>query len=169
MNKDTKFPFPDLNKLLDEVFGQVDQFSEKLQAEVEKNFPFHGRGAWGEGLDFYPAYSYPPMNVYLTTDKSLVIEMAMAGFQQEDLSLQFVGDSLLFSAKPQFVEEVEGLRYLKRRLKVKPIEEQKYFVPVDKFDQKAVSAVFKNGLLRITVPSRSVVEPKEGVKVDIQG
>jgi HSP20 family molecular chaperone IbpA len=29
--------------------------------------------------------------------------------------------------------------------------------------------VFKNGLLRITVPSRTTVTPKEGVKVNIQG
>jgi molecular chaperone IbpB/HSP20 family protein len=169
MNKDNKFPFMDLNKLLDEVFGQVDSISEKLQTEMEKNFPFHGQGQWGEGLDFYPAYAYPPMNVYLTGDKSLVIEMAMAGFQQEDLNLEFVGDSLLFSAKPQPAAEVEGLRYLKRRLKIKPVEQQKYFVPADKFDQSQVSAVFKNGLLRITIPSRTTVTPKEGVKVNIQG
>jgi len=169
MNKDNRFPFMDLNKLLDEVFGQVDSISEKLQTEMEKNFPFHGQGPWGEGLDFYPAYAYPPMNVYLAGDKSLVIEMAMAGFQQEDLNLEFVGDSLLFSAKPQPVAEVEGLRYLKRRLKIKPVEQQKYFVPADKFDQSQVSAVFKNGLLRITVPSRTTVTPKEGVKVNIQG
>jgi molecular chaperone IbpB/HSP20 family protein len=168
MSKDNKFPFPDLNKLLDEVFGQVDSISEKLQTEMEKGFAFHGHGMWGEGLDFYPGYAYPPMNVYLTPDKSIVIEMAMAGFQQEDLSLQFVGDNLVFSAKPQNLEETEGLRYLKRRLKVKPVEEQKYFVPADKFEQGMISAVFKNGLLRITVPSKSIVTPKEGVKVDIR-
>jgi molecular chaperone IbpB/HSP20 family protein len=168
MSKDNKFPFPDLNKLLDEVFGQVDSLSEKLQNEMEKNFPFHGHAVWGEGLDFYPGYAYPPMNVYLTPDKSLVIEMAMAGFQQEDLNLQFVGDHLHFSARPQFFEDTEGLRYLKRRLRIKPIDEQKFYVPTDKFDQANISAVFKNGLLRITVPSKAVVTPKEGVKVEIK-
>jgi len=165
MNKDNKFPFMDLNKFLDEVFGQVDTFSEKFQTEMERTF--HSRGPWVEGLDFYPAYVYPPMNVYLTTEKDLVIEMALAGFQQEDLELQFVGDYLLFSARPQVVEENEDLRYLKRRLKLKPVDQQKYYVPADKFDQTKVSAAFKNGLLRIMIPSRTVVTPKEGFKVEI--
>ena len=166
MNKDNKFPFMDLNKFLDEVFGQVDSFSEKIQSEMERTF--HTRAQWTEGLDFYPAYAYPPMNVYLTEGKDLVIEMALAGFQQDDLELQFVGDYLHFSARPQTVEEVEGLRYLKRRLKLKPVEQQKYYVPADKFDQSQVSAAFKNGLLRILIPAKVVVTPKEGIKVEIR-
>lgn len=151
----------DLNKFLDEVFGQV----EKIQFEMEKNFPFNKNAC--EGLDFYPNYSYPPMNVFLTKEKDLVFEMALAGFRQEDLDLKFVGDYMFFSAKPQPVEEGEEIRYLKRRLKLKPIEEQKYYVPEDKFDQKKVSANFKNGLLRIQIPSRQEVQPKEGVRIEI--
>ena len=166
MNKDNKFPFMDLNKFLDEVFGQVEGISEKLQTEMEKTF--QTRGPLGEGLDFYPAYAYPPMNVYLTNEKDLVIEMALAGFQQEDLELQFVGDYLHFSARPQTVEEGEGLRYLKRRLKLKPVEQQKYYVPADKFEQAQVSAAFKNGLLRILIPAKVAVTPKEGIKVEIK-
>jgi HSP20 family molecular chaperone IbpA len=165
MNKDNKFPFMDLNKFLDEVFGQVDSISEKFQSEMERTF--QARGPWAEGLDFYPAYAYPPMNVYLTGEKDLVIEMALAGFQQEDLELQFVGDYLHFSARAQTIEDGEGLRYLKRRLKLKPVEQQKYYVPADKFDQTQVSAAFKNGLLKILIPSKTIVTPKEGFKVNI--
>ncbi len=89
MNKDNKFPFMDLNKFLDEVFGQVEGFSEKLQTEMERTF--HGRGPWTEGLDFYPAYAYPPMNVYLTTEKDLVIEMALAASSRTTLSCSLWG------------------------------------------------------------------------------
>jgi len=167
MSQDNKFPFMDLNKFLDEVFGQVEGLSEKLQNEVEKTFQV--RSPWTEGFDFYPGYAYPPMNVYLTATKDLVIEMALAGFHQEDLQLQFTGDYLLFSARAQVLDEAEGVRYLKRRLKLKPVDQQKYYVPADKFDQAKVSATFKNGLLRILVPSRTVVTPKEGFKVDITG
>lgn len=166
MNKDNKFPFLDLTKFLDEVFGQVDSFSEKLQSEMERSWK--ASGLWTEGLDFYPSYSYPPMNVYLTAGKELVIEMALAGFQQEDLSLEFVGDSLFFSAHPQVIEDGDGQKYLKRRLKLKPVDQQKYYVPADKFDQSAISASFKNGLLKIVVPPKEVVSPKEGVKVEIR-
>ena len=47
MNKDNKFPFMDLTKFLDEVFGQVEGFSEKLQTEMERTFQAHG--PWSVG------------------------------------------------------------------------------------------------------------------------
>lgn len=162
-----KFPFVDLSRILDEVFGQMGEFSEKLQCEMEKNFPFHEKG-FGEGMDYYPSYAYPPMNVYLTQDKSLVFELALAGFRQEDLDLKFQGDSMIFSAKAPQADSTEGLKYLKKRLKLKEIEPQRYYVPEDKFDRNQVSAQFKNGLLRIVVPSRTEVKPEGGVKVNIQ-
>ena len=165
MNKDNKFPFMDLNRFMDEVFGHVEGFSEKFQTELERKF--HDHGSWTEGIDFYPSYAYPPMNVYLTAERDLVIEMALAGFSQDDLELQFVGDYLHFSARPQVVEESDGLHYLKRRLKFKPVEQQKYYVPVDKFEQTKVTAAFKDGLLKIVIPSKEAVMPKEGIKVNI--
>jgi HSP20 family molecular chaperone IbpA len=167
MNKDNKFPFMDLNKFLDEVFGHVESWNEKFHTEMERGWGI-GKGV-AEGLDFYPTYSYPPMNVYLTSDKSLVLEMALAGFNQEDLELQFAGDYLVFSARTQVIDEPEDVRYLKRRLRIKPVEQQKYFVPADKFDQSQVAATFKNGLLRVVVSARIDVAPKPGVKIEIKG
>ncbi len=166
MMRDTKFPFMDLNKFLDEVFGQVETWNEKFRTEMEKGWGF-GKGL-AEGLDFYPAYSYPPTNVYLTPDKSLVFEMALAGFEQEDLELSFVGDYMVFSARTQVLEDEPDVRYLKHRLKLKPIEGQKYYVPADKFDQSQVAASFKNGLLRVVVSPKDAPATKPGIKIEIQ-
>jgi HSP20 family protein len=132
-------------------------------------FPFN-KGKWfGEGMDYYPGYSYPPMNVYLTTDNSLVFEFALAGFRKEDIEVQFKGDYLVFNAGfPKAAQEKnEQLRYLKKRLKRKAIENQKYFVPADKFEQEKTLASYADGLLKILIPSKEVVEPKEGIKVKI--
>lgn len=167
MNPKDKFPFVDLSNFLDEIFGKVDSLHEKIQSEVEKNNPF--TKVWGETMDYYPAYSYPPSNVYITPDKAIVFEMALAGFRQEDLDLKFVGDYMLFSAQLDATQEIEGLRYLKKRLKLKPIEEQKFYVPEDKFARDQVSATFKNGLLRIVIPSQGEVKAKPGVSIKIKG
>ena len=61
----------------------------------------------------------------------------------------------------------EGIRYFKRRLKLKDIEKQKYYVPADKFDQEKVKAVFKNGILKVTVPPKETTESSEGIKIEI--
>lgn len=166
LNKD-RLSF-DLGKIMDDIFGVAEDMAEKVQTEVEKNFPF-GKHHLGEGLDYYPAYSFPPMNVYLTSDRTLVVEMALAGFKQEGLDLRFQGDFLIFSGKYQDSgESTEGLKFLKRRLKLRSVEDQKYFVPEDKFDRDRTQAVFKDGLLRIMVPWKVSGRPSEGIKVEIK-
>ena len=64
-------------------------------------------------------------------------------------------------------ETAENVRYFKHRLKLKDIEGQKYFVPADKFDRDKVKAVYKNGLLKVTIPSVENVESKEGIRINI--
>jgi HSP20 family molecular chaperone IbpA len=60
------------------------------------------------------------------------------------------------------------VQFFKRRLKLKSIEEQRYFVPADKFAQARVQARFRNGLLRVTIPAREQAGPPQGFKVNIQ-
>jgi HSP20 family molecular chaperone IbpA len=61
----------------------------------------------------------------------------------------------------------EDVHYFKRRLKLKDIEKQKYFVPLDKYDQDKVKAVFKNGILRVTVPPKAEPDQNDGIKIEI--
>jgi HSP20 family molecular chaperone IbpA len=61
----------------------------------------------------------------------------------------------------------EGARYVKRRLKLKDVEKQKYYVPADKFAQDRVKAGFKNGILKVSVPPKEESETTEGVKIEI--
>jgi HSP20 family molecular chaperone IbpA len=60
------------------------------------------------------------------------------------------------------------VQYFKRRLKLRDIEEQRYFVPADKFDQAGTQANFKNGLLRLVVPPREQAETGEEIHIDIR-
>ena len=107
------------------------------------------------------------MNLYLTQEKELVFEFALAGFREDDIELEFQGDYMIFSAKAPDMEPEEDVKYFKRRLKFKEIENQRYYVPEDKFDRESVKAIFKNGILKITVPPKEHVETKEGIKVEI--
>jgi HSP20 family molecular chaperone IbpA len=108
------------------------------------------------------------MNIFLSKDKSLVFEIALAGFEEKDIDLQFKGDYLHFSATAaKAAEEEEGVQYFKRRLKLKSIDQQRYYVPEDKFDRDKVEARFKDGLLRVVIPAREEEKEKEGIKVRI--
>jgi HSP20 family molecular chaperone IbpA len=115
------------------------------------------------------------MNVFMTEDRSLVFEFALAGFDEKDINLSFQGDYMVFSAKINSADSAENtiklsddnVRYFKRRLKLKDIEKQKYFVPLDKYAQEKVKAVYKNGILRITIPPKDEVDQHDGIKIEI--
>ena len=152
---------------MDEIFEAAEDFTNVFSEGMN----FHpGKGfKWGERRDFYPMYSYPPANVYMTDNKELVFEFALAGFLEEDINLEFRGEYMYFSAKPPAEFEDPGnVQYFKRRLKFKSIHEQKYFVPEDKFDRDNVKAVFKNGIFKVTVPPHEEVKTQEGVKINIE-
>ena len=152
----------DIGQIMDEIFEATKSFGEAFQDNFKK-----GNYGYGDDVDYYPSYSYPPVNIYLQEDKSLIFEFALAGFSEKNIDLTFKGDYMIFSAgKPEMSVE-ENVRYFKRRLKFKEIKNQKYYVPEDKFDREKVKAVFKNGILRISVPPKEVIETKEGIKVEI--
>ena len=166
----------DLGKIMDEAFRVAQNFGEAFGEKMAEGFPsaeemrehFRDKFKWHSHGDFYPYYSYPPMNIFLAKDKSLVFEIALAGFAEKDIDLQFKGDYLHFCAKaPKAAEEEEGIQYFKRRLKLKGIEEQRYYVPEDKFDRDKVDARFKDGLLRIVIPAREEEKEPDGIKVRI--
>jgi HSP20 family molecular chaperone IbpA len=116
------------------------------------------------------------MNVFMTGDRSMVFEFALAGFDERDISLSFQGDYMVFSATLSPVKNGEdgenravdeSLRYFKRRLKMKDIEKQKYFVPLDKYAQEKVKAVFKNGILKVSIPPKDEPDQNDGIKIEI--
>ena len=163
--------YMDIGSILDEVFESAKDFGAKMGKEFGAPPPPDGFSQhWNEteGADYYPSYSYPPMNIYLTPERSIVFEFALAGFEESNLSLIFQGDYMVFSARIGVEEQPEdNSRYIKRRLKLKDVERQKYYVPADKFEQEKVKAVFRNGILTVTIPALDVAETEGAVKIEI--
>ena len=176
----------DLGTIFDEIFEAAENFKN----EIHRNFNYNpkasefmqnpfdlGKHFFDENIDYYPNYSYPPMNVYMTGDRSLIFEFALAGFDEKNISLSFQGDYMVFSATVsitdsidpmnQSVEENSNIRYLKHRLKMKDIQKQKYFVPMDKYAQENVKAVYKNGILKVSIPPKDEPDHSDGIKIEI--
>jgi len=160
--------YMDLGDVFDEIFDAAQEINGEIQRNFNpdiRSFNF-GSQSFDENTDFYPNYSYPPMNVLMAEDMSLVFEFALAGFDEKDISLSFLGDYMVFSATVEASSE-ENVRFFKRRLKMKNIDKQKYYVPLGKYAQDKVKAVYKNGILRVTIPPKEEVEQSEGVKIEI--
>jgi HSP20 family molecular chaperone IbpA len=162
----------DLGSIFDEIFEAARDFHSEFQKNFHEGFGGKQPGSWifDENTDYYPNYSYPPMNVFMCEDRSLTFEFALAGFDEKDIGLSFQGDYMVFSAamphEPGAAPN-ENIRYFKRRLKLKDIEKQKYFVPLDKYAQDKVKAVFRNGILRVTIPPKEEPDQNDGIKIEI--
>ncbi|MDR1932327.1 MAG: Hsp20/alpha crystallin family protein [Spirochaetales bacterium] len=159
----------DLGKIMDEIFERAGKVGSALKQNLSlSKLEEKIRTKWDGNTDYYPSYSYPPLNVYIRPDKTLVLEFALAGFSEKDVELAFQGDYMIFSARvePEILHE-EGVKYFKKRLRFKDVTEQRYYVPDDKFDREKVSAVFKYGVLKVEIPPRENIVKVETVKIKI--
>jgi HSP20 family molecular chaperone IbpA len=108
-------------------------------------------------------YFYPPFNVYNAEDRSLVLEFALAGFDQDQVSIFFQGDFLVLTAKAS--PRDENVRYIRHWFRPRDIDRQKYRVPADDYVQDLAKALFKNGVLTVTVPAKD--DEANGIKIEI--
>ena len=159
--------FMDLGRMMDEIFSAAENLKDVFEERMGYQPGEHGFN-WDARHDFYPFYSYPPANIYMTDDKTIVFEFALAGFDEENIKLEFRGDYMYLNATMPTEAEGEEVHYLKRRLKFKDIKDQKYYVPEDKFDREQATGVVKNGVLKVTVPPKEEVAEGERVAVEIK-
>ncbi|POR02286.1 hypothetical protein AU468_06775 [Alkalispirochaeta sphaeroplastigenens] len=157
-NKD----YLDLGQLFDYIFEATEELTSTFG---DLGFDFRKTA---EHRNYYSLYSFPPANIYMLPDKTMVFEFALAGYRDSQVSLEFSGDYMVLSAaEPETCPGGEEVIFFHRRLKLKAIPPQKYYVPEDKFDREQARAVFRNGILKVTVPSREEVRNPGGMKIEI--
>jgi len=142
-------------------------FGEKMKGMAPDMGPIFesccGSGARHDRSRFY---FYPPANIYNTSDGSLVLEFALAGIDESAVSVSFQGDDLVLDAKAAAGDDAnDESRYFRRGFRPRDIQRQKYRVPAEDYAQELAKAVFKNGILTVTVPPKESEGPS--IKVEI--
>ena len=105
--------------------------------------------------------TYPPYNIELTGEDHYRITMAIAGFEQSDLSIEVEGNTLTVIGHK--AEEDEGKQYLYRGIAARNFERQ--FQLADHI--KVSGASFKNGMLHIEL-EREIPDALKPRKIAIQ-
>ena len=100
------------------------------------------------------ASSFPPSNVYVTKDKVLVIEAAMAGVKPEQVKLDLEGRTLVLeidrSIKEGETDPKEGWYKLQGGIKEFTQVKTTYTIP-RQYDLSTVEAEVKDGMLTVKV------------------
>ena len=154
----------DLGSSIDDIIHAAREFGERMK-EMGPDFEPFGFDPCAQGAGRDRFNFYPPANMYISSEGSMVLEFALAGIDEDSLSISFLGDDFLLSAKalPRG-GETETLKFCRHGFRPRDIDRQRYRVPADDFAQDQAKAVFKNGVLTVTIPAR---EP-EGEAVRIQ-
>lgn len=137
----------DFNGLID---GFIDTAKNITGNIVDKGGEFVKESGIQDLKDYYPFYSWPPLNLYTSNTEDLIFEFGLPGFIKDDITITFEKDYMLFSSiLSNKYSTGETTRSFKSKLKLTDIVNQKYYLPEDKYDRKTFSMHMKNGLLRL--------------------
>ncbi len=147
----------DFGSLMDGFLDTAKNITENI---AQKSNEFIKDSGLQDLKDYYPFYSWPPINLFTSEDNSLIFEFGLAGFVKEDITIRFEDEYMIFSARlSNKYSTGSNIRSFKKKLKLSDIEDQKYYVPEDKFDRSNYTFEMDNGLLRIVFTSLPGKEP----------
>lgn len=86
-----------------------------------------------------------------------LLEADLPGFQKEEISLDLKGDILTVTAHHQEEKEAHTGRYLCRERRYGDFARS---FDVSSVQQKAITASYENGVLKLVLPKKSAVQPE---------
>ena len=101
---------------------------------------------------------YPLTDIYKEEDGSQVIEMALAGFSKEDILVNTEANKITISADGS---KLKGQLAENRRRIAKRAFKKSFVDYHNTLDFGSSNATFENGLLRIQIPLREEVKPRQ--------
>ena len=101
---------------------------------------------------------YPITDIYKEEDGSQVIEMALAGFSKEDILINTEANKITISAEGS---KLKGQLVENRRRIAKRAFKKSFVDYHNTLDFGNSNATFENGLLRIKIPLREEVKPRQ--------
>jgi HSP20 family protein len=142
-----------------------------IRAEMDRAFEDIFRRFGGGSLreSFWPSLKESPSLLRPSVDiseghKAYTVRMEMPGVEKGDVALQIEDDALLVRGekKQEKEEDDEGYHCVERSYGT---FERVLSLP-DNADPEGIKAKFKNGILRVTIPKRTVPE-REGRTIEI--
>lgn len=100
---------------------------------------------------------FPPVNIS-EDGQNLYVRAELPGMKSEEIEISFEGDTLTFRGERKLSETAEGVNYHRRERESGRFR-RIMTLPV-RIDSETVSAVFKNGVLKIVLPKAKEVLPK---------
>jgi len=101
----------------------------------------------------------PPVDIYETPDKDVVVKAELPGMKREDIKVSFENGVLTIEGERQFDEEITRDQY--HRVERGYGSFRRSFTLPASVDATRVSATHKDGILTVTLPRREEARPRQ--------
>jgi len=102
---------------------------------------------------------YPVSNVYVNTEGEVKIEIAVTGFQKEEININIEDNCLIVSAERNNEENEEKWQNVYRNLKTSAFD--KRYRLSNRMDIEKAKVTMENGILTIVIPIKEGSKPKK--------
>jgi HSP20 family protein len=116
-----------------------------------------------EGANTNPVWSSDPYDIYKDKDGNVIVEFALVGLDQEDISVSVSGQTLKVEASAKKDSEKDAEFYHK---KIARRSLKKHFTLHQSLDKESIEAEYKNGLLKIKIPLEK--EAKRDIMIKVK-
>lgn len=106
----------------------------------------------------------PAVDIFETSD-SIVMKAELPGVSREHIDIQVQDNTLTLKGERKFEREVKEENYLRIERSYGAFQ-RAFNLPTD-IQQDKIKAVFKDGVLEVTMPKAEEVKPKQ-VKIDVK-
>lgn len=111
-----------------------------------------------------PKTSFPKVNVIESDDK-YEVEVAIAGFDKDDIKLELKDNDLFIQGSKQEDQHDENKKFLRREISSRAFK--RIIRLPSKIDTDSIKAEYKNGIIKIVIDKDKVEEPnKIEIKVE---
>ena len=109
----------------------------------------------------YSIPQFPPADIEFDKEtKDMYFTFALAGYKPEEIDVKFEENYLVLSSEIITEKKDESKAFYKKGIK-KTSFSVKYAVPVTKYNTEETEASFSDGLLKIKIPAKEEIKPKQ--------
>jgi len=141
----------------------IRRFREDLDSLFENMLSMFDNNSLRMFEDMQPQVSFPKVNVS-ETDTSYNVEVAIAGFDKEDVKLELIDNDLIIKAEKKEEKEEEKKNYLRKEISSRAFQRVVRF-PCS-VDAEKAQAEYKNGIITMTV-DKLIEEKPCGVSIKV--
>lgn len=103
-----------------------------------------------------------PYDAYKDKDDNFILEFALVGLDQEDISVSVSGQTLKIEAGSQ--QKYNHAEFYHRKISRRSVK--KHFTLHQTVDKDSIQAEYKNGLLRVKIPLEK--EEKKDIMIEVK-